>query len=275
MDTQGKFGSFVEDSTLELGKIVAVAADLPKGQSPEVGAIRTGHKRAFCFATTRAWKGFGDMPLPSDSPLMSREAAGFMCAHDCLAAERALTAIMREKGKTLSDLGRESWELVLPDTFREIVSSGRLCSDLEWKREFDEQRKCFPAGICVTLSLTEQEDGSYRASAGVKLDCVHFGFVRICDIERTVESVSDVRELAREAVGHVFPWILTPESGEKIEARDAEPVRKALEERKDQNLPDIPRWISEMAEQLVKEMPINPDNRLPAEPEKPRVSMRM
>lgn len=275
---QEKFGTLIEESGVELGKLVAVAADLPKGQSPDVGTVRVGQKRAFCYATTRAWKGWGPMPLKSDSPVLSRQAAGFMSAHECIAAERALVAIMREKGKTLADLGRESWELVLPGTYEEIVRSGSLCSEMEWEQEFREQRNRFPAGICVTLSLTEQEDGSYRACAGVKLDCPHFGFARMCDLERNVASLQDVKDLCREAVAHVFPWILNPEIGERIALRDGEPIKKAIEERKEQNLPDIPRWIGEMADHLVKDVPnagFHMKDEWSPKDEKPRQSFSM
>lgn len=252
--SEENFGTFVRESGVELGRVVAAAADLPRSEPPEVGTVRS-ERRAFCYAATKAWQGFGEFPITSDSDLMSPKAAGFMCAHDCLAAERALCDIMRRKGKNLESLGRQSWELALAGTYREIVDSGRLCSGMEWEEAFTDQRKRLPAGIVVTLSLEEREDGKYQAKAGVRLDCVHFGFCDMAHIEREVQSVEEIRQIAREALGEVFPWVLSEEMGKRIEERDAGPIRLAIEERKEANLPDIPRWITEMAETLIRDIP--------------------
>lgn len=272
--TQAKFYDFVTDSGVELGRVMEAAT----GGAPEMG-VRRGDKRALCFAFSRSWSPDAIYPLPFGSGLLARKAAGFVAAHECDAAKKALESIMERHGASLESLGRAAWELALPETYREIVRSGALCDEDEWASAFNGFRGRLPAGICVTLALGEDADGRYSASASVALNSARLGTLGIIELERGVESMGDVRQLAREALGHVFPWVMSPEMDAEIAERDGAGLRKALLECGEGHLPDIPRWIDDMTANLelaVRERADRDESGIGAPPERPgRPAMRM
>lgn len=213
---------FLNDAANTLSAVVGLANGLPEGENPAM-FIRTGSKDAYVFAFTDHWHRSEDIYPSTGFPdgWLCRKADGFMLVHDMAVAGKALTAILGEQGRTWEDIGMKQSSIYEADAVRDILERKNICGMEEWAKSFGDWRMRYQTSVSSMLTISENADGTLTAECLARIESpifgnMHFKTARV----ENVQDIDDIRDVVRQSMSEITPWITAPKTDALILARE-------------------------------------------------------